>query len=306
MHNNKIAVFMITYNHAPFIAQAIQSVLDQKGDFILRLFIGEDCSTDDTGLICKKYRDRFPELIDLVNNPTNIGPILNARNVYLRCLEFGDYIAILEGDDYWTDPFKLQKQLDCLQANPDCNLVYHDVKVVNRQGYGEDLFAMKNRAPFIELKDLLLGEHPKICSVLFKVSPYIKKRILRLFSTGYYLQDTQLLIIITERGKGVFMPVTMAAYRLHEGGIWSPLSQPQKSLQVLSGFTGFIKMFPESLNVLWYGLANATRQFYSICVLFYRRRISLRNYIVSVCQFVKILYYSIVRSVQIVVAERRK
>jgi glycosyltransferase involved in cell wall biosynthesis len=119
-----LSICMITYNHEQYIAQAIESVLMQKTGFDLELVIGEDCSTDNTGLICREYTKRHPQ-IKLLSRERNFGMINNFIDTYKNCK--GKYIAILEGDDYWTDTAKLQKQVDFLEKNPNFNITFHEV-----------------------------------------------------------------------------------------------------------------------------------------------------------------------------------
>ena len=117
---------MITYNHEPYIADAIEGVLMQKCDFPIELIIGEDCSTDKTIQICKEYSLKYPE-IKLLSSEANIGMMPNFTKTLQSCT--GKYIALCEGDDYWTDPYKLQKQVDFLDANEDYGLVYTDASI---------------------------------------------------------------------------------------------------------------------------------------------------------------------------------
>jgi len=117
-----LSVCMTTYNHENYIAEAIQSVLMQKTGFGLELVIGEDCSTDRTREICKKYESDYPGIVRLILNKKNLGLKHNFFNVGANCK--GKYIAYLEGDDYWTDPYKLQKQVDFLEAHDDYALIY--------------------------------------------------------------------------------------------------------------------------------------------------------------------------------------
>ncbi|MHA1832032.1 MAG: glycosyltransferase [Candidatus Helarchaeota archaeon] len=124
MEGELVHIYMITYNHAPYIAQAIESALMQKTNFKYKLIIGEDCSTDGTREIVKAYAEKYPDKIKAYLNETNLGPIKNAIQIYKACT--AKYIAMLEGDDYWTDPYKLQKQVDFLEANPEYGLVHSD------------------------------------------------------------------------------------------------------------------------------------------------------------------------------------
>lgn len=112
-----VSVNMITYNHEPYIRQAIEGVMMQKTDFEFELIIGEDCSQDKTREICFEYQKRYPDKIRVLwwhENVSKLGG--NSRRVRARCR--GEFIALCEGDDYWLDTFKLQKQVDAFRANP--------------------------------------------------------------------------------------------------------------------------------------------------------------------------------------------
>lgn len=119
-----VAVYMITYNHELCIAQAIESVLMQKTDFPFKVIIGEDHSSDKTAAICLEYAHKYPDIVSVECNLENLGPSKNAVKTFRRCLTtHAEYIALLEGDDYWTDPFKLQKQVDFMEQHPLCSLL---------------------------------------------------------------------------------------------------------------------------------------------------------------------------------------
>ena len=118
-----VSVFMLTYNQEQFIGQAIESILGQKTTFTIQLVIGEDCSTDASRAICERYATAFPDRIKLLPSlGKNIGLIANYVRTLKECN--GSYIAICDGDDYWTDDLKLQKQVDFLENNQDYSIVY--------------------------------------------------------------------------------------------------------------------------------------------------------------------------------------
>ena len=129
MGNELLHVWMLTYNHEPYIAQAIESYLMQKTTFRTHLFIGEDCSTDRTAEIVREYAEKYPDKITAMINQKNIGIVRNNVNVISHCT--APYVALLEGDDYWTDPYKLQKQVDYLESNPEYGVVHTDVDLFN-------------------------------------------------------------------------------------------------------------------------------------------------------------------------------
>ena len=116
----KISVGIITYNQQDTIAQTLDSILCQQGDFELEVVIGEDCSTDNTWAICKEYVGRYPEQVVLLENIHNLGIMANFARVMKACT--GDYVGICAGDDYWCDEQKLQKQLDYFVAHPECGV----------------------------------------------------------------------------------------------------------------------------------------------------------------------------------------
>ena len=120
-----LSVCLITYNHENYIRQAIEGVLMQKVNFNWELIIAEDCSTDKTRDIILEYKKKHPDFIKLILQEKNVGPAKNWMDLITK--PNSKYIAYFEGDDYWTDPLKLQKQVDFLEANPDYGLVHTDV-----------------------------------------------------------------------------------------------------------------------------------------------------------------------------------
>ena len=106
---------MITYNHERFIAQAIESVLEQKTTFDFEIVIGEDCSTDGTGKIVMSYAQKYPDKVRAIVREKNIGATHNFINTLNQCR--GQYVALLEGDDYWIDPMKLELQIRVMEGN---------------------------------------------------------------------------------------------------------------------------------------------------------------------------------------------
>ena len=120
-----VSVHMITYNHAKFIADAIEGVLHQQGTFPMELVIGEDCSTDGTREIVSAYQKKHPKIVRIVTADINVGTHRNWIRTCHACR--AKYIAWCEGDDCWHDPLKLQKQVDVLEANPEIGLVHCDV-----------------------------------------------------------------------------------------------------------------------------------------------------------------------------------
>lgn len=119
-----LSVVTITYNHEPYIAKCIEGVLMQKVNFPIEFIIAEDCSTDGTRAICEEYARKYPDLIKLILSDINKGALPNERMAIGGAR--GKYIALCEGDDYWTDERKLQKQVDFLESNAEYTVCFHD------------------------------------------------------------------------------------------------------------------------------------------------------------------------------------
>lgn len=125
-----VSVCMLSYNHEKFISQALESILMQKVNFKYEIVVGEDCSTDNTRNILLEYSGNHPGLFKLILQKTNTGGIKNFIDTLNACS--GKYVAYLETDDYWTDEFKLQKQIDFLESNPEYGMVHTRAVVVNQ------------------------------------------------------------------------------------------------------------------------------------------------------------------------------
>jgi glycosyltransferase involved in cell wall biosynthesis len=213
----KVSVMMITYNHEHYIAQAIESVLMQRVNFDYELVIGEDCSTDSTREIVVGYRDRYPDKIRLLLSDTNIGARRNVLRTHNACQ--GQYVAVLEGDDYWTDPLKLQKQVDLLGAHPEWSLCFHRVLVLYEDGSSNSReLGPEQRKEVYSLEDYLRTNLMQTGSIVFR------RDALPTFPQWDYrmqIGDWALVILLAQRGDMGYIDEVMSVYRKHSGGIWS-------------------------------------------------------------------------------------
>jgi glycosyltransferase involved in cell wall biosynthesis len=127
------SVLMVVYNHASCLKDAIEGVLAQKADFEFELLIGEDCSQDGSLAIALEYEKRYPQIVRIITSESNVGMLKNARRIFEASR--GEYVAYCEGDDYWTDSTKLQRQIDFLIAHPTYGAVHSDFeKIYFRRG----------------------------------------------------------------------------------------------------------------------------------------------------------------------------
>ncbi|SFN33009.1 glycosyltransferase [Salegentibacter flavus] len=204
-----VSIFMLTYNQENFIAQAIEGVLMQKTSFVYQLVIGEDCSTDKTREICKEYATKFPEKIKLLLNEKNIGLGANYVKTYAECT--GKYLAICDGDDYWIDPLKLQKQVDFLEKNPDYKIIYTNNYSLfpsgKKTGPKDD-----DRPLTTVFMDLVTGNYIASVSSLFKNVPLTKKMEHWIPAFPYADWPTYLLVL-NQGGKIYFLNEPTAVYR---------------------------------------------------------------------------------------------
>lgn len=166
MNKIDIDVVMVTYNQEKYIAQAIESVLMQKTNFSFRLLIGEDCSTDNTGMICQEYKKKFPEQIKLILHDKNQGLLKNYKSVF--DVSTAKYLAILEGDDYWINDLKLQMQFDILERNNQIGLVHTNFNIRENQKIFPFKSPQENKLKGKVFHALILGNFIGPLSVCFR------------------------------------------------------------------------------------------------------------------------------------------
>lgn len=133
--NYKIAICIVTHNHENYISQAIESVLVQETNVPFKIFIGEDCSIDKTREICLEYKNKYPEIFELVLSETNLGLVKNTINLLKRIQGDGyDFVAMLDGDDYWIDNEKLQKQYDLFESDNEIGFIHTNNDILWNDG----------------------------------------------------------------------------------------------------------------------------------------------------------------------------
>lgn len=149
-----VSVIMLAYQHVKYIAKALDSVLMQKTKYHYEIIVTDDGSTDGTRELLSEYKARNADIIHLLMRPKNTGK--PTRNLYMSMkLAKGRYIALMDGDDFWTDEYKLEKQIDYLEAHPDCMGVFGKSIIVNERGYriNKDHFSIYDSKERYELKD---------------------------------------------------------------------------------------------------------------------------------------------------------
>lgn len=213
----KVSVCMITYNHEKYISQAIESVLMQKTNFYFELIVGDDFSLDNTQNIINKIHLQYPDKIVPILRKKNIGMMPNFIDVLQNAK--GKYIAILEGDDYWTDPHKLQKQVDFLEANPDYVISYTDY---SQTVEGSGVFTERKNLYHKEtlgINDLLEHNYISTLTCVFR------NNLFKEFPKEFYdlkVGDWPLHMLNAKHGKIKYHKGWVSGvYRIHGGGVWS-------------------------------------------------------------------------------------
>lgn len=235
-----VSVCITTYNHEPYIAQALDSVLAQETDFNFEILIGEDDSSDNTRAICIEYAEKYPDKIRLfLNDRKNviyINGMATGRWNFINNIKNarGKYIALLEGDDYWIDPQKLQKQVSFLEEHEEYNICFHKVQVLFQNNFINDDEIEKRfdkiNKPLISSIDLLeQGNFMHTPSVVFR------NKIRKLpFEFNYSpVGDYFFHIINSQNGYIKRLEDKMAVYRKGVG-IYSTLSPFEMTEKILA------------------------------------------------------------------------
>lgn len=227
----KVAVWMITYNHALYIEEAIESVLRQKCEFNTHLFIGVDYSTDGTLEICLDYQKRYPDSITVLATPERLGPSRNAIRLYRACIDSGaEYMALLEGDDYWIDNDKLQRQVDMMDGDLDVAVVGTSY-LIDRDGQrlncrmNCDGTETTSGCYRFDNKMNLTNWYTKTCTLLLRTSSIPWKNIISYRN----ICDYHLMYEVLQNGNGIYIDQPTAYYRIHASGIWARKSEAEKS-----------------------------------------------------------------------------
>lgn len=224
-----VTIQCLTYNHEPFIRQCLEGFVMQATNFRFEAIVHDDASTDRTAAIIKEYADKYPDIIK---------PIFEVENQYskhdgtigrsIRENTHGKYIAMCEGDDYWTDPYKLQKQVDFLESHPNYVMCSHRFnQYIQDKNLLEEEKDLTFQGADYDLKNLIGGKWlTQTLTVMYR------RDALDLHRYESYSMSLDMILFyeLLRNGKGYCFPDVMAVYRLHRGGVWSKVSMNQQRL----------------------------------------------------------------------------
>lgn len=215
-----VSVYCMTYNHETTIAQTIEGIVSQQTDFPFELIIHDDASTDGTAAIVREYAERYPHIIR---------PVIQAENQYRRCnlirqfihpISKGKWIALCEGDDFWTDPQKLQIQVDYMRAHPDCTLCFHAVEQLSPGGEGMTYRPCKKSGPVPG--ELIIKRGGMFCPT---VSQMIRRDVMDCWPTfreaAAQVYDYPLQVLAVAMGTVHYIDRMMGTYRFGSAGSWT-------------------------------------------------------------------------------------
>ncbi|AJQ99760.1 putative glycosyltransferase - possibly involved in cell wall localization and side chain formation of rhamnose-glucose polysaccharide [Enterobacteriaceae bacterium bta3-1] len=226
----QVSICCITYNQESYITTAIESFLMQKTNFPFEIVISDDCSTDNTSGIIAKFAEKYPSIIKVIANDHNLGANDNFLNTFNH--SSGEYLATCEGDDYWCDEYKLQKQFDAMSINKNVMFSFHPCllhrgqKVTNSASYNKG-----NVVAFYGVADVLqsLNQFAPTSSYMF--SRQIVLMLPRWFSNAP-VGDLFLELYGMRNHSGLYLPWVMSVYRLEAIGSWSSGTQRKNDVYI--------------------------------------------------------------------------
>lgn len=228
-----VTTVVTTFNHEKYVESAIQGALAQTGRFRHRILLADDGSTDGTRDIVRRYAARYPDLVEDVSSDGNLGISGNLKRVF--SLVEGDFVALLEGDDLWLSPAKLDRQIRFLAKNPACSMVFSRIALYEENGPNwrwEVCQAQEGLPGRLSADDIVsaFNENPLVnfSCCLFRV-PLVKSIPPELFKNR--LSEISLAFHMERSGPIGFLPEILSAYRVHASGVWSGATQRDKLLQ---------------------------------------------------------------------------
>lgn len=226
----KVSIYCLAYNHGPYIRQCLDGFVNQKTDFKYEVIVHDDASTDDTAKIIKEYADRYPYVIKPIfqtENQYSKGVVITKQIIIPKMR--GKYVAVCEGDDYWCDECKLQKQADIMDNNPDFSACVHQTKLIDCLSGNESLISPFNKTGIIDKNRIFsdvatlvhtsslfyrrstLDNLPEFCYISKSVGDYPFEIYLALLGPIYYINEV------------------MSVYRLFTASSWSLKQKNDKS-----------------------------------------------------------------------------
>ena len=248
----KVSVCMITYGHEKFIEQAINGVLMQECYFEVELIIANDCSPDKTDEVVKNILENHPRAswIKYTKHNENLGMMPNFIFALQQCK--GEFIAVCEGDDYWTDPLKLQKQVDFMDHNSEYAICWTKFSIVDESEKSQFVQEPVWVEQLNERNNVDLDLHSiftPYCTYTLTVLFRRQSLDISLFNKLKYAKDNSLYAICLGKGKGALLNFYSSVYRLHQGGVYSSVSKFSKNYYSYLNLNEIVEKIPYCNNL---------------------------------------------------------
>lgn len=296
-----VSIWCPTYNHENYISQCLDGFVMQKTNFKFEIIVHDDASTDNTANIVKDYETKYPHLFRCkyqLENQFSKDCSHLTRTMLNECKS--KYIALCEGDDYWTDPYKLQKQVDFLEANKDYAICFHNVQVIDNVG----VFKRYSNNITIEqtytIEDLAKGNFIFTTSCIFRNNIHKIPDWFHKVSVG----DYPLALINAQYGKIKYFPNLMGSYRIHSDGIWSQKHDALRRLDWISLLVVLSDKFSLEVNTILKEQLQASIHFeYEVIqeiiqenkiinnqIVIFRSKLLIRKIILNLKQLIKTIF----------------
>lgn len=231
----KVSVYTLVYNHEPYLRDALESIVTQQTDFDFELFVHDDASTDGSRAIIEEYAAKYPHIVKPIYQTENqYSKQVKISQTYIFPRATGEYIAVCEGDDYWTDPTKLQRQVDFLDSHPEYTACVHNTTL-------EDLRTGQERLMFShqEDEDITFAQAVRKGSSCYHTSSLMYRRQYaynrpEFFNKAVNFGDYPLAIYLSLSGKIRFLNRDMSHYRFGSVGSWTNWSRSNAQRIVLN------------------------------------------------------------------------
>jgi glycosyltransferase involved in cell wall biosynthesis len=251
----EVSIWCITYNHVKFIRDAIEGFLMQETTFPVEIFIHDDASNDGTHNIVREYAAKYPGLFWTILQNENQWSKGNAKILaeYLA-QQRGEYVALCEGDDFWTDPLKLQKQVTVLRENPQASGTFHAVSMRSENG---DLLEVRPSRPVVErltFSDVVMHNFILTCSLVYRASA---AQPTSPWSAGLPMGDWPLQVNLARWGDLLGIDEDMGCYRRHVGGVWTKMSKSEELNAISKFYSAVSRAFKGSLPRQFYRRQSA-------------------------------------------------